>query len=85
MMQAFAYRHLVPAEALEVAVSGRFMEPDAPENPQCHSGYNPRRRHCSRVRIATPSSAFVDRFRLELNEPPEGISLGTGVIHQRRG
>ncbi len=75
MMQAFAYRHLVPAQELDVAVSGRFMN----RMPLKILSATPVRipaGGAARVRVATPSDAFVDRFRLELSEPPEGISLG---------
>ena len=75
MMQAFAYRHLVPSKELEVAVSGRFMNrlplkilSDMPVKiPAGGTAW---------VRVGAPSSAFANRFRLELNEPPEGIALG---------
>ncbi len=30
----------------------------------------------ARVRVGAPSSAFAERFRLELSDPPEGITLG---------
>jgi hypothetical protein len=75
MMQAFAYRHLVPAEALEVAVSGRFMS-RMPLKILSATPVKIPAGGSARVRVAAPSSAFVDRFRLELNEPPEGITLG---------
>jgi hypothetical protein len=75
MMQAFAYRHLVPAQALEVAVSGRFMN-RMPLKILSATPVKIPAGGTARVLVAAPSSAFVDRFRLELNEPPEGISLG---------
>ena len=74
MMQAFAYRHLVPARELEVAVSGRFMGRGGlrilgstpvkiPAGGMAH------------VLVGTPNGAMVNRFKLELSEPPEGITL----------
>ena len=74
MMQAFAYRHLVPAKELDVAVSGRFMGRGGlklldstpvriPVGGTAH------------VRVGTPSGGFGNRFQLELNEPPEGITI----------
>jgi hypothetical protein len=75
MMQAFAYRHLVPAKALEVAVSGRFMNRMSlkilsPTPVRIPAGGT------ARVRLGAPGRGFADRFLLELNEPPEGITLG---------
>jgi hypothetical protein len=74
MMQAFAYRHLVPAHELDVAVSGRFMGRGGlkilgsmpvkiPSGGTAH------------VLVGTPGGAFGNRFQLELSEPPEGITL----------
>jgi hypothetical protein len=75
MMQAFAYRHLVPAKELEVAVTGRFM----PRNSVRLLGEMPVKipaNGTARVRFATPSGAFAGRFQFELSEPPEGITIG---------
>jgi len=30
----------------------------------------------ARVRVSAPATGLTNRFRLELNEPPEGIALG---------
>jgi len=72
MMQAFAYRHLVPAKELAVAVTGRGMPGvrilDATPVKIPAGG-------TARVRIGAPSSAFADRFKLELGEPPDGITI----------
>lgn len=71
-MQAFAYRHLVPSKELRVAVLERgaprlrILSPTPVTIPAGGT---------VRVRIGTPSAAFVDRFQLELSEPPEGIGL----------
>ncbi|MGD0259726.1 MAG: PPC domain-containing protein [Verrucomicrobiota bacterium] len=75
MMQAFAYRHLVPAQELDVAVSGRFMNRMSLKILSATPVRIPAG-GTARVRVATPSSAFADRFQLELSEPPEGITLG---------
>jgi hypothetical protein len=74
MMQAFAYRHLVPAREMDVAVSGRFMGRGGlkilgatpvkiPAGGTAH------------VLLGTPGGGFGNRFKLELSEPPEGITL----------
>jgi hypothetical protein len=75
MMQAFAYRHLVPATELDVVVSGRFMN-RMPLKILSATPVKIPAGGTARVRVGAPSSAFADRFRLELNDPPEGITLG---------
>jgi hypothetical protein len=75
MMQAFAYRHLVPAKALEVAVSGRFMNRMSVKILSATPVRIPAG-GTARVRVGAPTSAFANRFQLELSEPPEGITLG---------
>ena len=76
MMQAFAYRHLVPAQELVVAVAG---------NPRPFAGSAIKILSSTpvkipvggtaNVRVATPSGAFANRFDLELNGAPEGIVI----------
>jgi hypothetical protein len=76
MMQAFAYRHLVPARELEVAVSGRLMN----RMPLKILSATPVRipaGGAARVRISAPGNVFAERVRLELSDPPEGIALGS--------
>jgi hypothetical protein len=75
MMQAFAYRHLVPANELDVAVSGRFMNRMSLKILSSMPVRIPAG-GTARVRLSAPTSAFANRFRLELSEPPEGITLG---------
>lgn len=75
MMQAFAYRHLVPADSLQVAVSGYGAQRgavkiagDAPVKIPAGGK--------ARVRVSGIGPAFMERFSFELTEPPEGIALG---------
>ena len=75
MMQAFAYRHLVPAQGMEVAVSGRLMNRMSLKILSATPVRIPAG-GTARVRVGAPTSAFADRFRLELSDPPEGITLG---------
>jgi hypothetical protein len=75
MMQAFAYRHLVPAKELDVAVSGRFMNRMYLKILSATPVRIPAG-GTARVRVGAPNRGFADRFRLELSEPPEGITLG---------
>ena len=75
-MQAFAYRHLVPAHALEVVMGGnarpfasdaiRILSATPVAIPSGGS---------VRVRVATPSPAFANRFKLALRGAPDGITL----------
>ena len=76
MMQAFAYRHLVPADGLRVSVlqrgsvravprvlapgPGRESRPAAP--PACVSRF--------------PFPRAFDKFEFELSEAPDGVTLG---------
>jgi len=74
MMQAFAYRHLVPARELKVTVSGRWMS----KAPLRILGATPIRIPAggmARVSIGAPGGASVARTQLELSEPPEGITI----------
>lgn len=76
MMQAFFYRHLVPSQELAVTVNGqqRGLMRDAfkiiTATPVKLSPGG-----TTRVKFSAPTSAFADRFKLELDNPPEGISL----------
>jgi hypothetical protein len=82
MMQAFAYRHLVPARELAVTVSGQprpFMR-DAfkiigATPVKLVSG------GVARVRVSAPPGNFLERFKLELNNAPEGISLTNVTVN----
>ncbi len=74
MMQAFAYRHLVPARELKVTVSGRWMS----KAPLRVLGTTPLKIPAggtARVSIGGPGGASVSRAQLELSEPPEGIAI----------
>jgi hypothetical protein len=76
MMQAFAYRHLVPAQDLSacvlenrrpLAMAGvRILSPTPIQIPAGGT---------ARVRFATPGRVFLQRFDLELSMPPEGVTL----------
>ncbi|HEX3100298.1 MAG TPA: hypothetical protein VHQ01_00825, partial [Pyrinomonadaceae bacterium] len=77
MMQAFAYRHLVPAHELAVAVtSARAFNNDAIKILSTLPIKIPVG-GTARVVVRTPSAAFAGRFNLELRNAPEGISLAT--------
>ncbi len=88
LMQAFAYRHLVPAADLEVFVGGRSLI----RAPVKILGKTPLRIPAggtARIQIGVPAAA-LDRIQLDLSDPPEGISIknvssssqGTEVVLQ---
>ncbi|HQI28487.1 MAG TPA: hypothetical protein PLT20_10425, partial [Sedimentisphaerales bacterium] len=73
-MQAFFYRHLVPAQELRVAVSGQKMARGA----VTLLGDLPLRiptGGAATVRVAAPSRSFAGAMQLEVNDPPEGIAV----------
>jgi len=76
MMQAFAYRHLVPSQELAVTVNGpaRLFARDSFKILSVTPVKIPVG-GTVRVRVSTPSGAFADRFQLALQDAPEGISL----------
>jgi hypothetical protein len=74
MMQAFAYHHLVPAEELLVAISGRqFLR--TPARLLTEAPVKILLGGSVKVPIKLPPGMMTDRFQFELSEPPDGISL----------
>ena len=74
MMQAFAYRHLVPAQELKVAAWGRRV----PRIAVRLLGATPVKIPAGGtvgVRVALPLVMSSDRVRFELDQPPEGITI----------
>jgi hypothetical protein len=79
MMQAFAYRHLVPADSLKVTVLGRggtrlparIMGSKIARLPAGGS---------ARVQVALPPMKAFQNVQLELSEPPDGLSLRDAAI-----
>jgi hypothetical protein len=74
VMQAFLYRHLVPAQELLVAVQKSKWRV-----PQVELiGNSPVRIPAggtAQVRIKTPKRKVLQEIQLELREPPEGVTL----------
>lgn len=74
VMQAFLYRHLVPTQELLVLVlKAKWRAP-----PVALAGPSPVRipvGGSARVRIKTRKRAVLKEMQLELNEPPEGLTL----------
>jgi hypothetical protein len=74
MMQAFAYRHLVPARDLTVTTirraAGRAPAAILSELPvKIPLGGT------AQVRVTLPAARFLEKVRFELSEPPEGITV----------
>jgi hypothetical protein len=76
MMQAFAYWHLVPSKELDVSLLDRpqlkfalkILDPTPVKIPAGGT---------TEVRVRTPSRAAANNFQLELNKPPDGISIAS--------
>jgi hypothetical protein len=71
MMQAFAYRHLVPAQELKVQLAGRGSSLRVLS--QMPVALKPGGQ--TRIRIGTPPARFVGDVKLELLEPPPGVAV----------
>jgi hypothetical protein len=83
MMQAFAYRHLVPARELKVTVSGR----DFSRNLVRVIGDAPTRIPAGgvgRILLGVPQNVAPERIDLRLSNPPAGISIQS-VARSREG
>ncbi len=81
MMQAFAYRHLVPAKEWMVEVTGGARPPwqlPGGQPVKLQAGKS------APVRFVLPRGRVASQLRLALNEPPEGISI-EGVSLLRDG
>jgi len=74
LMQAFFYRHLVPAQELQMAVLGRGPQRTGVRILSSTPIKIPVG-GTARVRLDIPAARFVDKLHLEMNEPPEGISI----------
>ena len=71
MMQAFAYRHLVPSRELLVDVTGRGPAFKVVTRTPLQI---PVGGHAA-VRIASPAGRFVSNVQFELSDPPAGVTL----------
>jgi len=76
MMQAFAYRHLVPADTLQVAVVGRFRPRDSAKILTATPVHVPAG-GTVRLEVSMPAGPFTDTIQYELNEAPEGVAIQT--------
>ena len=74
MMQAFAYRHLVPAQEQKVAIIGRLrprgeMAVLSPKSVRMSAGGT------ARLELELPVGGFITDIKYELADPPEGVSI----------
>lgn len=74
LMQAFIYRHLVPARELNVAVTGRFA-PRAPARIIAAAPLKIPAGGTVKCQVFLPAARLADDLRLELDEPPEGVTI----------
>ena len=82
MMQAFAYRHLVPADDLRVCVIARGAA-RVPVRLLSAVPVKLAAGGSARVRVALPPGfRTFENLQLELSEPPDGITLGAVEIGQ---
>jgi hypothetical protein len=82
MMQAFAYRHLVPAQELKVAVSSRYA-PKTRGKISSDELVTIPLGGTAKVRVATSRNPS-QHVRLELSEPPDGLTI-QNVLFDRDG
>jgi hypothetical protein len=74
MMQAFAYRHLVPAKELEVAVLKR-PNPRAVMKILSATPVRIPPGGTARIEVGLPGPRIAERAQFELSNPPEGITI----------
>jgi hypothetical protein len=74
MMQAFAYRHLVPAQELEVAVLKR-PNPRATMTILSATPVRMIPGGTARIEVGLPGPRIAERAQFELSNPPEGIVI----------
>ncbi|MCX8108624.1 MAG: hypothetical protein N3G20_07460, partial [Verrucomicrobiae bacterium] len=83
LMQAFAYHHLVPAQELKVAITGRagmrMAKLDTGPGPiKIPLGGSAR----ARFTLASGARNASPQFQYELDSPPDGIELGSSTFRE---
>jgi hypothetical protein len=81
MMQAFAYRHLVPADSLKVTVLARGGTRMPARIVGSETARIPAGGSTRMVAALPPMKAFQN-LQLELSEPPEGLSLRDAAVSE---
>jgi hypothetical protein len=77
MIQAFEYRHLVPAQELKVAVSGRYTPPKPVAKILSKTPVKIPAGGTARLQISVSPRSLIGRLKLELRRPPAGIAIET--------
>jgi len=92
MMQAFAYKHLVPAHDLTLVLPGRRKAPKPPADPR---SFRPSLRLLSEPPIRIPAGGKAEvrarapwdetrgEIQFELSDPPEGLRIVKGSCIKR--
>jgi hypothetical protein len=83
MMQAFAYRHLVPVKELEVTVLKR-PNPRATLKLLSATPVRIPPGGTARIQVSLPAPRLAERAQFELSNPPAGIAI-QGVSPTRDG
>lgn len=83
MVQAFSYRHLVPAQELMVAVWGR-SEPQRPATILTATPLRLRAGESARVAVAMPIQQMMGKIEFALNDAPDGIVIKEAVTGENR-
>ena len=75
MMQAFAYRHLVPAQTWEVTATGRFRPRDTAQIVSATPIRIPAGK-TARIEVSMPAGQFADTLQFELDPAsPDGFTI----------
>ncbi len=82
MMQAFAYRHVVPARDLKVTTIKRLAV-RAPAAILSELPVKIPLGRTAQVRVTMPVTRFLEKVRFELSEPPEGITVQNASSDQK--
>lgn len=85
MMQAFAYRHLVPAKEMKVQVVGRGGAPKSAIRLEDKTPLKIPAGGTAKFHVAVQLGKMFEKIQVELSEPPEGVSIqksdeGPGVM-----
>jgi Bacterial pre-peptidase C-terminal domain len=85
MMQAFAYRHLVPAKEMKIQVVGRSGAPKSALRLEDETPLKISAGGTAKFHVAVQTGKMFENIQVELSEPPEGITIqkadeGPGVI-----
>jgi hypothetical protein len=75
MMQAFAYRHLVPSKEMKVQVIGRGLVPKSAFRLEDKPPLKIPAGGTAVFHVAVRLGKFFENIQVELSEPPEGISI----------